>query len=222
MVYIISAITTTIILVIFVKKFPQFEQTIRLALITISISTEVFYFIYKVFINHRNIFLSIPIYWCAITNIVQIVGLITKKQVVLRFAIFMVIGPTFSLLYTPELLGFGVILYYFSHSHIIMSSLFGVILYYQKYDFEHSIKVINYLTIYFIFFELSYPYFLYKNYGIKTMLLDKLLIFDQLFYNLFFIIIIGYIFLLIINLFIIDPILNIKINKYYKFKYLID
>lgn len=70
MVYIISAITTTIILVIFVKKFPQFEQTIRLALITISISTEVFYFIYKVFINHRNMFLSIPIYWCAITNIV--------------------------------------------------------------------------------------------------------------------------------------------------------
>lgn len=213
MIYVICAIIASVILCFVAGKFKKSEKVIYITLVTMSILIEVFYFVYKVLYTNKNILMSLPIYWCAITNIMQIIGWITKNQKVLRFTVFMVIGPMFSLVFAPKMNGFQEILYYFSYSHIIMSLFTSFGLNYNKYDFEHSISVVNSLSIYFIVFELIYPNLLNALYGYTTVLLEILQVFNEPIYNIYFIFIVGYIFLFSVNLLIIDPILILYINK---------
>ena len=85
----------SVILCFVAGKFKKSEKVIYITLVTMSILIEVFYFVYKVLYTNKNILMNLPIYWCAITNIMQIIGWITKNQKVLRFTVFMVIGPMF-------------------------------------------------------------------------------------------------------------------------------
>jgi len=212
MLYILITILSFLLLNSVVNKFFGHKKNIiRIVLVFLSIFFEIFNFIYKITLLRLNFLIALPIYWCAITNIIQILGLISKKQIFFRITTFMVIGPMFSLFFIPNISGISYILYVFFHSFVIFSTLFGIFNYFNNYDFMDSVKTLNFIFIYFIIFECIYSYIIFLIFEFRSSLFTTLFIFDNLFYNLFFIFVFGYLFLFIINFYFLD--LLIKKNS---------
>jgi len=215
MIFIIISIFTFLMLQFFKNHFLKYENVIRLILIVGAIFIEIFNFGFKIFILKNNFLISLPIYWCAVSNIIQILGLIKKNQLLLRISAFMIIGPLFSLLFIPQIAGFSKILYLFSHSFIIISTLYGIFNYLKKYDFSDTLKTINFTFIYFVIFEGLYSYVMFLLFKFENAIFKILFIFNNYYYNLYFLIIGGYLFLLFINLFVLDFIIKYLISDSY-------
>ncbi len=216
MIYLFLSITLGFILALVVKMKRELELIIRWLLIIISILSEVIYFVVKVNISNVNLFLSLPIYWCAVANIIQIIALIKKDSEWIRFAFFMTIGPFISLIVKLDNVEYT-LRYFLSHALIITSSIYAIIIYYKvpKDIFTCKVRAFNFIMIYFLFFEMLYPIILSTFINEFSTFIDYLYIFDNMMLNVGFVIIVGSMFAFIYSYFVLDFLifLIIKVSK---------
>jgi hypothetical protein len=193
------------LLALLATKNIKLEPIIRWSFIVVLIISETVYFVIKVYVNNVHLFLAIPVYWCAATNIVTIVALIKKNNTYIRHAVFMMIGPVISLLVTMNNIAYTM-RYYMSHALIVSAIVYLMISYYKtpKDSIENKVRTFNFVLIYFFTFEMLYPLILSSFMIDVSTFIDYIYIFDSLILNIGFVVICGTIFTFTYSFVVVD------------------
>jgi hypothetical protein len=205
MVYLIIGFIVAVVLAKIASISLRVEKIISISLIITLLSFELFYFYSKVFLEDIEFLIALPVYWCAVTNFLIIIALIKRDSFLIRVSAFMMMGPIFAMVVESSQIDYT-LRYYISHTGIIVAILYAIFAIYKepKELFFWKILTFVYVMIYFIVFEMLYPFLLKSLFGNVSTFVDYLYIFNDFLMNITFVVCVGSIYVFFISYFIID------------------